>query len=529
VTAAKPRARLAAASLLAALLLSSCASRPAPTPAKAAAVEARAAAALPAASAAETASAAAQAAAALGSRPSGSREGLAYMNASLADYLRERLPNGATLAVKRQAGRKTAAARIALARDGREAPASEAGYEALALATAARAAVGSEAGSVERAAFEAGASMELRLDDYDDVALEVLGPPEGMAAVLGRIARALAAPAFLPEDFDRALREARVAERRESGDPLVRAGSELRAELYRDHPYGLPPGGTASSLAAATREGVMRYWSARFAPERLVVVVVGDFEGAAFARELELEFGALPSGSAGAAAGGGPAAATQARSSPGLPVRPWFKALPLSGMPGSALLRGEFAAPAASSPDYPAMTVALAMLDDLLLEALRGGKGLAYGAWTRLSSASAPSVSLTVYKTGDPAAAKAAVDGAIADIARGLCIDSSSAEGGLGKVELSLEAYKARSITAVYAKGASSEGMAARIARDLASGGDGTAMFRMASRIASVRAEDVVRVARQRLLEGPSAWIALGDPALVDGLSPEAFARSDRP
>jgi predicted Zn-dependent peptidase len=258
----------------------------------------------------------------------------------------------------------------------------------------------------------------------------------------------------------------------------------------------------------------MRYWSERFRPERLSIVVVGDFEGTALARELEGELGALPAVNAAAGARAG---------SPEPPIRPWFKALALSGTPGSALLRGEFGAPEASSPDYPAMTVALAMLDDLLLEGLRGGKGLAYGAWTRLSAASAPSTSIIVYKTGDPSAAKAAVDGAIADLAGGLCVDASSADGALGSVERSLEAYKSRSINAVYAKSASSEGMAARIARDLAAGGDGTAMFRMALRIGEVRAEDVVRVARQRLLDGPSAWIALGDPALVLGLSPSAF------
>jgi predicted Zn-dependent peptidase len=65
--------------------------------------------------------------------------------------------------------------------------------------------------------------------------------------------------------------------------------------------------------------------------------------------------------------------------------------------------------------------------------------------------------------------------------------------------------------------------MAARIARDLAAGGDGTALFRMAGRIRAVGAEDVVRVARQRLLEGPSGWIALGDPDLVLGLAMSAF------
>lgn len=498
-----------AAAAIAALLPLSCASRPpaaapaaqppvspAPAPAKPAAPEGRQAAAV-----GETVAPA---------RFLPPKERVDYLDAALADYLREVLPNGATLAIKRQPGRKTAAARIALARDP-SAKAQEAGLEALALSAAAKSPSGLGAGSVALAAFEAGASIELKLEDYDDVALELVCPEAALAGLLDLVARSLASPAFSQADFDRALREARMAERREAGDPLLRSAAELRAGLYKGHPYGLPPRGTAASLAAATRDGVMRYWSSRFGAERLSVVVVCDTEPKALARRLATVLGTLPRREARAV----PVAA--------LPIRPWFRALSLSATPGSAVLRGEFGAPDPLSPDFAAMTVACAMLDDLLMERLRGESGLAYGAWARLSAAAAPSASLTVYKTGNPRAAKAAVDAAIRDLASGLCLDSGDAGGGLGPVSRSLEAYKSRAITASYAKGASSEGMAARIARDLAAGGDGTALFRIAGRIRAVEAEDLVRVARQRLLEGPSAWVALGDPDLVLGLPLSAF------
>jgi predicted Zn-dependent peptidase len=438
------------------------------------------------------------------------KERIDYLDASLADYWRETLPNGATLAVKRQSGRRTAAARVILARDGVE-RAKDAGLEALALSAAARGPSVSGQAGAGPAAFEAGGSIELRLEDYDDVALEIVCPVQDMAGILELVARSLASPAFSQADFDLALREARVAERRDSGDPLLRAASELRAGLYRGHPYSLPPRGTAKSLAGVTREDVVRYWSSRFGAERLSVVVVADADPKELAGRLGPSFGALPRRNSPRAKIGA------------LPIRPWFKALSLSATPGSAVMRGEFGAPDTSSEDYAALTVALAMLDDLLLEGLRGERGLAYGAWTRLSAAAAPSASITVYKTGDPAAAKAAVDAAIAELAGGSCLDVGDPGGRLGPVSRSLEAYKSRAITASYSRGASSEGMAARIARDLAAGGDGTALFRMAGRIRAVGAEDVVRVARQRLLEGPSGWIALGDPDLVLGLAMSAF------
>jgi hypothetical protein len=178
-----------------------------------------------------------------------------YLDAALADYWRETLPNGATLAVKRQSGRRTAAARIVLARDAEE-KAKDAGLEALALSAAAKGPAGSESGGLELAALEAGGAIELKLEDYDDVALELVCPEEKLANLLELAARALASPEFPQGDFDRALREARVAERRESGDPLLRAAAELRSGLYQGHPYGLPPRGTAKSLAGVTREDV---------------------------------------------------------------------------------------------------------------------------------------------------------------------------------------------------------------------------------------------------------------------------------
>ena len=189
------------------------------------------------------------------------------------------------------------------------------------------------------------------------------------------------------------------------GNPLVRAEAELRAELYKGHPYSIPPRGTASSLAAATREGIARYWSRGFSADRLSIVAVADLEPSELARLLAEPLGAIPSDSA-----------RPAKPAP-IPIRPWFKAVAVAAMPGSAILHGEYEAPEASSPDYPALSLALLMLDDLLLEGLRGNEGLAYGAWTKLSAAAAPSASITIYKTGNPAAAKTAVDEAIAELA----------------------------------------------------------------------------------------------------------------
>jgi predicted Zn-dependent peptidase len=457
------------------------------------------------------------------------KERAPYLDTALSDYWLERLPNGTKVAIKRQAGRKTAAARIILGRGSREVESSEAGYDALAfwaaLRAAGRSAFAPAAGSPEPAAFKGGSSMELKIDSDDDVAVEILCPTSDAASLLKTVADSLATRSFSQADFDAVLREARVAERRVSGDPLVRAADELRAVRYGDRPYNFPSRGTAASLARATRESVMRYWTNSFAPERLFVVVVGDFEPRTLAWELATSFGGL----APALAGGDRASGSSSENASEPPIKPWFKALPLAATPGAAVLYGEFGAPAASSADYPALAVALAMLDDLLFERMRGSKGtngIANGSWSRLSTGATHLASVTVYKTGDPIAAKAAVDAAIADLGSGLCLDPSSRDGELGTISTSIETYKSRALAATYARSDSSADIAASIAADLASGGDGTALFRMAERIEEVKSEDVRRVARERLIDGPSAWIALGDPDLVLPLSSASFVPS---
>jgi predicted Zn-dependent peptidase len=245
------------------------------------------------------------------------------------------------------------------------------------------------------------------------------------------------------------------------------------------------------------------------------VAVVCDEEPDLLSSRLAESFGSLKPGSERKDSG---------RASAGsLAVRPWFEALPLSATPGSAVLRGEFAAPPPDSPDYPALAVALAMLDDLLARRMRDSASLAYGAWTTLATSAASSASLMVYRTASPGKAKEAVDAAIAELASGSCLDPSSGESG--PLARSLEAYQARAIAASYSGLGSSRGMAASIAKDLASGGDGSSVFGMAARIRAVRGEDVERVARERLLEGPSAWVALGDPSLVLGLPKDLFVK----
>jgi len=430
-----------------------------------------------------------------------------YLEVSLSQYSSRTFANGLVLAVKRQPGRAAAAARIALVPG--PYPERLAGLPALALACAAKGPAGSPRGRIEAELYRAGASLELRVDDFDDVALELSCPLESLVPLLELVGKSLVAPAFRREDFESSLGAFRLAERRDSGDPALRAAALLRAAAYAGHPYALPPRGTAASLASIGRDELLRFWAEGAGAERLRVSVVGDLDPAELASRLEPTFGSIPRR--------GPAPPKPAP----LPLRGLVVAEAFPSLGGRAWVRAEIGAPPSSSPDFAALAVALAMLDDLVSLRLRSGAGgapIAYSAWTRLSSAGAGSASLVVQDCVDPLAAKAAFEGAAAELAAGLCLDAAGAASGagsLGGIDASLGAYRLRAVSRAYARSGGSSDIAARIARDLAAGGDGTAFFRMADRIAAVGGADVARVAREYLVEGRSAWIALGDPKLV--------------
>jgi len=409
-------------------------------------------------------------------RTPATRTGAQYLEAALADYRRESLPNGAVIAVKRQAGRSRAIVRIVIARD-RTAGPDEAALEALLLSA-------EVAGPLARD----GLSIRLLREDMGAWALELDCRVDSLGEALALLAGELASPSFSQADLDRALREARVAERRDSADLLLRALGELRAER------------ATTPRGPLTREELAKVWSGSFAAERLSLAIVADAEPGSLSQAASASFAALRP------RGGRQAPESAAR------MQSRFKALPLAFAPGLALIRGEFPSPALGSPDYAALTVAFAMLGDILAPEDEARGGLSRAQSLRLSLGF-PYASITLARTADPAADKAVIDRAMEEVAA-------------VSPDLGLDAYRARAITLWYSRAASSEGMAALIAKDLAAGGDGSALFRMSARIAEVKSEDVARAARRCLLEGPSSWVALGDPALLLGLKSEAFLRN---
>lgn len=74
-------------------------------------------------------------------------------------------------------------------------------------------------------------------------------------------------------------------------DPDQRLGQALFENAFRTHPYRQPIIGHRDVFSAVTREELLGYYRERYAPNNLVVVIVGDFDPAAIRREIAAHFG----------------------------------------------------------------------------------------------------------------------------------------------------------------------------------------------------------------------------------------------
>jgi len=74
-------------------------------------------------------------------------------------------------------------------------------------------------------------------------------------------------------------------------DPDTRLGETLFDTAFRQHPFRCPVIGYKEVFAAVTREELLAYWRARYAPNNLVVIVAGDIDPDATLGEIKKHFG----------------------------------------------------------------------------------------------------------------------------------------------------------------------------------------------------------------------------------------------
>jgi zinc protease len=138
--------------------------------------------------------------------------------------------------------------------------------------------------------------------------------------------------------------------------------------VFADHPYGLDPGGTETSLAALTAEDLKRYAQDQLVTSRMLLVVVGNVERAHVESLVTATLGQLPPGS------------YHWTLPPPPPDQHAHWLIEDRPIPTTYLL-GYFAGPPPTSREYWAFRVATALLSSRLHRVIRVERSLSYAAF----------------------------------------------------------------------------------------------------------------------------------------------------
>ncbi len=105
------------------------------------------------------------------------------------------------------------------------------------------------------------------------------------------ISEMVATPLFDAAEVDRE-REVVIEEIKRSHDSLGRRASRLLFEnFYHDHPYSIPVIGYEKNIRQVGVDQIRHFFSQRYVPDNMFLVVTGNFEGAELRSQVESTFG----------------------------------------------------------------------------------------------------------------------------------------------------------------------------------------------------------------------------------------------
>jgi zinc protease len=228
---------------------------------------------------------------------------------------------------------------------------------------------------------------------------------------------ALCRPAFAPAELSRLRAEQLIALKEDADSPYILSLQELREALYPEgHPERHYLRGGETDIKAATRSDLFAFYRRHYRPDTTTLAVVGDFDAAQVAAQLQSLFGSWQAS--------GPRPKLELPLIPSLrpeatghPIR-----LPVSDKAEAIVLMGARGV-TVTAPDYFAATTANhilgggELLNSRLLASLREKQGLTYSVSTefRGSRAERP---WTLAMQNDPKDVETAIRGVRAELER---------------------------------------------------------------------------------------------------------------
>jgi len=115
---------------------------------------------------------------------------------------------------------------------------------------------------------------------------------------LDLFARVLAAPSFPVASFERERRRALLGLKQAEASAGTVASKAFFAQLYKGHPYALPPDGSEAGLKALTRDDLAAFHARHYVGRNAVLALIGDIKLREAKALAERVLGGLPAGEA---------------------------------------------------------------------------------------------------------------------------------------------------------------------------------------------------------------------------------------
>jgi predicted Zn-dependent peptidase len=101
-------------------------------------------------------------------------------------------------------------------------------------------------------------------------------------------------PTFPPDETTKLLKQRLDGIKSAKDQAQAVIGQYYYAYLFGNHPYARPAGGDENSLAAITRDDIVKFYESNYVPGNTILAVVGDFQTAEMEQILSDRFSAWP-------------------------------------------------------------------------------------------------------------------------------------------------------------------------------------------------------------------------------------------
>lgn len=294
-------------------------------------------------------------------------------------------------------------------------------------------------------------------------------------------------PAFAPEDVERERRQIQTGLREEEISPDGALQSLENRVIYANHPYA-NVSGTLQSIGALTAADLKAYHQKLLQTSNLLLVIVGDLDANELKPRILAAFGNLPRGN------------YQPKPYPALDFSKSTLDVVSRSYPTN-YIEGVFNAPSLSSPDYPAMRVATAILQQRVFEEVRVRRQLSYAPGASLDNFAVNTANISVTAV-DANQSIAVMLGEINDLKTNPVNDNiiEGTSGGL--------------LTNYYMGQETNGAQVAELARYELIGGGWRNAFTFLNKVREVKAADIQAVSKKYMKN--IRFVVVGNPAAVN-------------